>query len=80
MNNPASLMALGIAATALCGLARAEAPSADPQGLQLFFDATGISGTLDLGGPVNTQGAFFKASGRTAARVPRATWRARPWD
>src|SRR6202035_3670223 len=65
----ASIFALAIAATALCGGARAE-QLAGRQGLQLFFDRTGIIGTLDLNGPVNEQGAFFQSlgtNGRTCA-------------
>ena len=56
-----SIVALAIA-SALCGAARAERP-AGPQGLQLFFDRTGVIGTLDLNGPVNQQGAFFQSLG-----------------
>jgi len=56
-----SIVALAVA-SALCGAARADQP-AGPQGLQLFFDRTGIIGTLDLNGPVNQQGAFFQSLG-----------------
>jgi cytochrome c peroxidase len=55
-----SIVALAVA-SALCGAARADQPAA--QGLQLFFDRTGIIGTLDLNGPVNQQGAFFQSLG-----------------
>jgi cytochrome c peroxidase len=56
-----SIAALAVA-SALCGAARADQPPG-PQGLQLFFDRTGIIGTLDLNGPVNQQGAFFQSLG-----------------
>lgn len=56
-----SIVALAVAG-ALSGAARADQP-AGPQGLQLFFDRTGIIGTLDLNGPVNQQGAFFQSLG-----------------
>jgi cytochrome c peroxidase len=56
-----SIVALAVA-SALSGVARADQPPA-PQGLQLFFDRTGIIGTLDLNGPVNQQGAFFQSLG-----------------
>src|SRR5580658_7454605 len=56
------MFTLAIVATVLCGDARADEP-AGPQGLQLFFDRTGIIGTLDLNGPVNEQGAFFQSLG-----------------
>jgi cytochrome c peroxidase len=65
----ASACALAIAATALCGGARAQLP-VGPQDLQLFFDHTGVIGTLDVNGPVNEQGAFFQSlgtNGRTCA-------------
>ena len=55
-----SIVALAVA-SALCGAARADQPIAP--GLQLFFDRTGIIGTLDLNGPVNQQGAFFQSLG-----------------
>ena len=55
-----SIVALAVA-SALCGAARADQPAA--QGLQLFFDRTGIIGTLDLNGPVNQRGAFFQSLG-----------------
>jgi hypothetical protein len=64
-----SIVALAIAAGAFCSGARADEP-AGPQGLQLFFDRTGIIGTLDLNGPVNQRGAFFQSlgtNGRTCA-------------
>ncbi len=57
-----SIVVLAIAATALCGGARADLPDSR-QGLQLFFDRTGIIGTLDVNGPVNEQGAFFQSLG-----------------
>src|SRR6202142_3155235 len=63
-----SIVALAVA-SALSGVARADQPPA-PQGLQLFFDRTGIIGTLDVNGPVNQQGAFFQSlgtNGRTCA-------------
>lgn len=66
----AAIFALAIAGTALCGGARADLPDAGPQGLQLFFDRTGIIGTLNVNGPVNEQSAFFKSlgtNGRTCA-------------
>ena len=66
----ASLFALAIGATTLCGGARAGLPDTAPQGLQLFFDRTGVIGTLDVTGPVNEQGAFFQSlgtNGRTCA-------------
>jgi cytochrome c peroxidase len=66
----ASMFALAIAATALCGGARADLPDTAPQGLQLFFDRTGVIGTLDVTGPVDEQGAFFQSlgtNGRTCA-------------
>jgi cytochrome c peroxidase len=66
----AATTALAIAGTALCGAARADLPDAAPQDLQLFFDRTGIVGTLDVAGPVNEQGAFFQSlgtNGRTCA-------------
>src|ERR1700722_10659631 len=66
----ATLCALAIAATAPCGGAHADLPEAGSQGLQLFFDTTGIIGTLDLNGPVNGRGAFFQSlgsNGRTCA-------------
>lgn len=56
--------------TAICGAARADLPDAAPQDLQLFFDRTGIIGTLNVNGPVNEQGAFFQSlgtNGRTCA-------------
>lgn len=56
-----SIAALAVA-SALCGAARADQPPG-PQGLQLFFDRTGIIGTLDVNGPVNQQGAFFQSLG-----------------
>ncbi len=56
-----SIVTLTIASV-LCGAARADQPAA-PQGLQLFFDRTGIIGTLDVNGPVNQQGAFFQSLG-----------------
>lgn len=34
-----------------------------PQNLQLFFDHTGVIGTMDVNGPVNEQGAFFQSLG-----------------
>jgi cytochrome c peroxidase len=76
LNRPASslarstMFALAIAATALCGGARADLPDTAPQGLQLFFDRTGVIGTLDVSGPVNEQSAFFQSlgtNGRTCA-------------
>jgi len=57
------MFALAIAATALCGAARADLPDTAPQSLQLFFDRTGVIGTLDVDGPVNEQGAFFQSLG-----------------
>jgi cytochrome c peroxidase len=66
----AAMLALAIATIALCGGARADLPDTTPQGLQLFFDRTGIIGTLDVAGPVNEQGAFFQSlgtNGRTCA-------------
>jgi cytochrome c peroxidase len=66
----AAITTLAIAGTAFCGGARADLPDAAPQGLQLFFDRTGIIGTLDVAGPVNEQGAFFQSlgtNGRTCA-------------
>ncbi len=67
-----TLFALAIAATALCGGARAERPDVGSQGpqMQIFFDAAGIIGTLDVNGAVNEQGAFFRnlgTNGRTCA-------------
>jgi cytochrome c peroxidase len=65
----ASIFALAIASTALCGGARADLP-AGLQNLQLYFDHTGVIGTLDVNGPVNEQGAFFQSlgtNGRTCA-------------
>src|SRR3984885_6174335 len=65
----ASACALAIAATALCGGARAELP-VGPQDLQLFFDHTGVVGTLSVNGPVNERSAFFQSlgtNGRTCA-------------
>jgi cytochrome c peroxidase len=65
-----TLFALAIAGAALCGSARAYLPDAGAQGLQLYFDAAGIIGTLDVNGPVNEQGAFFQSlgtNGRTCA-------------
>jgi cytochrome c peroxidase len=56
-----SIVALAIA-SALCGAARADQPPGQ-EGLQLFFDRTGIIGTLDLNGPANQQGAFFQSLG-----------------
>ena len=56
------------------GGARAEPPAAAPQGVQLFFDRTGIIGTLDVNGPVNETGAFFQSlgtNGRTCATCHR---------
>jgi hypothetical protein len=43
--------------------ARAESGDAGPQDAQLFFDTTGIIGTLDINGAVNEQGAFFQSLG-----------------
>jgi cytochrome c peroxidase len=66
----ATLFALAIPATALCGGARADLPDAGSQNPQLFFDTAGIIGTLDVNGPVNEQGAFFQSlgtNGRTCA-------------
>jgi hypothetical protein len=66
----ATITALAIAGTALCGGAHADPPGAGPQRLQLFFDRTGIIGTLDVNGPVNERGAFFQSlgtNGRTCA-------------
>ncbi len=66
----ASICALAIGAIALCGGARAGLPDTAPQGLQLFFDRSGVIGTLDVTGPVNEQGAFFQSlgtNGRTCA-------------
>jgi cytochrome c peroxidase len=66
----AAVFAFTIGAGALCGGARADLPDAAPQGLRLFFDRTGIIGTLDVTGPVNEQGAFFQSlgtNGRTCA-------------
>jgi cytochrome c peroxidase len=57
----ASIFALALAAGVLCSGARAQ-PAA-PEGLQLFFDQTGVIGTLDINGPVNEQGAFFQSLG-----------------
>jgi cytochrome c peroxidase len=65
----AAIVALGMVGAAVCGEARAELPEA-AQGLQLFFERTGIIGTLDVNGPVNEQGAFFQSlgtNGRTCA-------------
>jgi hypothetical protein len=58
-----AMFALAIAATALCGAARADLPDTAPQSLQLFFDRTGVIGPLDVDGPVNEQGAFFQSLG-----------------
>jgi cytochrome c peroxidase len=66
----ATLFALAIPVTALCGGAGANLPDAGSQNLQLFFDTAGIIGTLDVNGPVNEQGAFFRSlgtNGRTCA-------------
>jgi len=66
----ASIFALAIAGTAFCAGARADLPAAALQDVQLFFDRTGIIGTLDINGPVNEQGAFFQSlgtNGRTCA-------------
>jgi len=64
MNIRASLVfALAIFGAALSGLARAQAPSEEQENLQLFFDSTGIIGTLDVNGEVNKQGAFFQSLG-----------------
>ncbi len=57
-----SMFALAIAAMALCGGAHADQPSGTPS-MQLFFDRTGIIGTLDLRGPVDKKGAFFQSLG-----------------
>ncbi|HUO19654.1 MAG TPA: hypothetical protein VMU44_07765 [Steroidobacteraceae bacterium] len=64
---------LAAAATALCGAAAAAEP---PRGgappvpaVQAFFDATGVTATLDVNGP-QPQGAFFQSlgtNGRTCA-------------
>jgi hypothetical protein len=65
-----AIFALAIAATALCGDARADLPGTGPPEMQLFFDPTGIIGTLNVDGPVNQQGAFFQplgTNGRTCA-------------
>jgi cytochrome c553 len=57
---------LAAAATALCGAAAAaEPPHAGPPPvpeLQAFFDATGVTATLDVNGP-QPQGAFFQSLG-----------------
>jgi cytochrome c peroxidase len=57
---------LAAAATALCGVAAAaEPPRAGPPPfpeLQAFFDATGVTATLDVNGP-QPQGAFFQSLG-----------------
>jgi cytochrome c peroxidase len=66
----ATLLAFAIVATTLCGGARADQRDSGSQGLQLFFDSTGIIGTLHVNGPVNEQGAFFEplgTNGRTCA-------------
>ncbi len=61
LHTGAAMFALAFAG-ALCGGARAEQP-APAENLQLFFDRTGIIGTLDVNGPVNEQGAFFQSLG-----------------
>jgi cytochrome c peroxidase len=64
------ITALAIAGTVLASGAHADPPGTGPQALQLFFDRTGIIGTLDVNGPVNEQGAFFQSlgtNGRTCA-------------
>jgi hypothetical protein len=66
----AAVFALAIAVTALCGVALADSPDAASQGMQLFFDRTGVIGTLDVAGRVNEHGAFFQSlgtNGRTCA-------------
>src|ERR1700691_3981893 len=59
----ASIFALAITATALCGGARADLPAAAPEDVQLFFDRTGIIGPLDVNGRSEEQGAFFQSLG-----------------
>jgi cytochrome c peroxidase len=66
----AAVFALAIAAAAISGAAHADSHDAGSQGMQLFFDRTGIIGTLDVNGRVNEQGAFFQSlgtNGRTCA-------------
>jgi hypothetical protein len=77
----ASIFVLAITATALCGGARADLPAPAPQGVQLFFDRTGIIGTLDVNGPVNEKGAFFQSlgtNGRSCATARPAMSQAKP--
>lgn len=59
----APMLAFALVGAALCGFVRAEAPSEGPAGLQVFFDPTGVIGTLDVNGSVNKQGAFFQSLG-----------------
>jgi hypothetical protein len=58
-----AILALALAGTLLGAGARADSGGAGPQDTQLFFDGTGIIGTLDVNGPVNEQGAFFQSLG-----------------
>ena len=58
-----AILALTLAGTLLGAGARADSGGAGTQDVQLFFDQTGIIGTLDVNGPVNQQGAFFQSLG-----------------
>jgi len=58
----AAIVVLATVGIVLCSGARADSPQA-PQGLQLFVDHTGITGTFDINAPVNEQGAFFQSLG-----------------
>jgi cytochrome c peroxidase len=59
----AAILALALAGTLPGPGARADSGDAGPQDAQLFFDPTGMIGTLDVNGPVNEQGAFFQSLG-----------------
>jgi cytochrome c peroxidase len=58
-----AISALAVAGTLLGSGARGGSGNAGPQDAQLFFDRTGIIGTLDVNGAVNAQGAFFQSLG-----------------
>lgn len=65
-----AVWALATAAALVGGGAGAQAPPGGPDGQRLFFDRTGIIGTLDANGAFNQRGAFFQSlgtNGRTCA-------------
>jgi cytochrome c peroxidase len=58
-----AISTLAVASALLGAGARADSGNAGPQDMQLFFDRTGIIGTLDVNGAAPAQGAFSQSLG-----------------